>query len=160
LSLNFLKDLEKMLENFEMNKNDVDDKFRLWLSTNPHPQFPISILQRCLKITTEPPKGMKANMLRLYSNLPNKEIEADKMDPQCKVYYKRILYSLCWYHALIIERKRFKTLGWNIIYDFNDSDWDTANNILQIYITHTEEVKVGQASVMGEQPQVIKQPPW
>lgn len=82
------------------------------------------------------------------------------MDPQYKVYYKRILYSLCWYHALIIERKRFKSLGWNIIYDFNDSDWDTANNILQIYITHTEEVKLGQASVMGEQPQVIKQPPW
>lgn len=82
------------------------------------------------------------------------------MDQQFKPFYKRIMFSLCWYHALIIERKRFKTLGWNIIYDFNDSDWDTANNILQIYITQTEEVKLGQATVMGEQPQVIKQPPW
>jgi dynein heavy chain len=52
LSLNFLKDLEKMLEAFEMNKNDVNNDFRLWLSTNPHPKFPISILQRCVKITT------------------------------------------------------------------------------------------------------------
>jgi dynein heavy chain len=51
------------------------------------------------------------------------------MDAQCKIYYKRILYSLCWYYTLIIERKIFKTLGWNIIYDFNDSDWDNANNI-------------------------------
>ena len=41
-----------MLEAFEMNKNDVDNNFRLWLSTNPHPKFPISILQRCVKITT------------------------------------------------------------------------------------------------------------
>jgi dynein heavy chain len=55
-----------------MNKNDVDDKFRPWLSTNQHPLFPISILQRCLKITTKPLKGLKANMLRLYTNLPNK----------------------------------------------------------------------------------------
>jgi hypothetical protein len=48
------------------------------------------------------------------------------------------ILKICWYHALIIKRKRFKTLGWNIIYDFKDSDWDTANNILQIYINHTE----------------------
>ena len=31
---------------------------------------------------------------------------------------------------------------------------------MQIYITQSEEVKLGQTSVMGEQPQVIKQPPW
>jgi len=61
---------------------------------------------------------------------------------------------------LIIERKRFKTLGWNIIYDFNDSDWDTADKILQLYIDQTEEVKSGQATVMGEQPVVVKTPPW
>ena len=53
-----------------MNKNDVHNDFRLWLSSNPHPNFPISILQRCVKITTEPPKGVKANMLRLFTNMP------------------------------------------------------------------------------------------
>ena len=136
LSLSFLKDLEKMLEAFEMNKNDVDNNFRLWLSTNPHPKFPISILQRCVKITTEPPKGVKANMLRLYSNMP-KDL-GPTVSAANRVGYRRILFSLCWYHSLIIERKRFKTLGWNIIYDFNDSDWDTADKILQLYIDETE----------------------
>lgn len=67
---------------------------------------------------------------------------------------------MCWYHSLIIERKRFKTLGWNIIYDFNDSDWDTADKILQIYIEHAEEVKHVQSSVTGEQPVVQRMPPW
>jgi dynein heavy chain len=119
-----------------MNKNDIDSNFRLWLSTNPHPKFPISILQRCVKITTEPPKGVKANMLRLFSNLP-KDIGVD-VSAANKVPYRRILFSLCWYHSLIIERKRFKTLGWNIIYDFNDSDWDTADKILQLYIDEAE----------------------
>jgi dynein heavy chain len=80
--------------------------------------------------------------------------------PLNRVAYRRVLYSLCWYHSLIIERKRFKTLGWNIIYDFNDADWDTADKILQIYIEHAEEVKHVQSSVTGEQPVVQRMPPW
>ena len=44
-----------------------------------------------------------------------------------KSKYKKLLYSLCWFHAIIIERKRFKSLGWNIIYDFNDNDFETAD---------------------------------
>ena len=68
---------------------------------------------------------------------------------------------MCWYHALIIERKRFKTLGWNIIYDFNDSDWETADKILQLYIDQTEETKQPQNTGLGgDQPIVVKTPPW
>ena len=73
--------------------------------------------------------------------------------------YRRILFSLCWYHSIIIERKRFKTLGWNIIYDYNDSDWDTADKILQLYIDETEEVKTPAANI-GDQPTIVKMPPW
>lgn len=111
------------------------DNFRLWLSSNPHPKFPISILQKCIKVTTEPPKGVKANMLRLYSNMPK---ELGTLVKENKVFYKRSLFALCWFHSLIIERKRFKTLGWNIIYDFNDSDFETADKILQLYIDQTQ----------------------
>jgi len=37
---------------------------------------------------------------------------------------------LSWFHSIIIERKKFKNLGWNVKYDFNDSDFSTADNIL------------------------------
>jgi dynein heavy chain len=53
----------------------------------------------------------------------------------------KLVYSLCWFHSLIIERKRFKSMGWNVIYDFNDSDWETADNILLMYVDQTQHDK-------------------
>ena len=47
----------------------MHENFRLWLSSAPHPQFPISILQQSIKITTQPPRGIKLNLLRLYKSM-------------------------------------------------------------------------------------------
>lgn len=72
-------------------------------------------------------------MFRMYTNM-----NADKfMAPKNRSYYKKLVFSLTWFHAVIIERKRFKSLGWNVIYDFNDSDWETADNILIMYVDET-----------------------
>jgi dynein heavy chain len=64
LSISMLPDLEGKID--ELFKHDVDPNFKLILSANPHPNFSISLLQRSIKVTQEPPKGIKANMLRLY----------------------------------------------------------------------------------------------
>lgn len=44
-------------------------------------------------------------------------------------FYKKLLFSLCFFHSILLERKKFLQLGWNIIYGFNDSDFEvlTAN---------------------------------
>ena len=68
-------------------------------------------------------------MIRLYNAMPDdkfKKITGDKFK------YKKLVFALSWLHSVIIERRRFKTLGWNVIYDFNDSDWDTSDKILEI----------------------------
>lgn len=54
LSLSWMPALDKIIENLQTAK--AHKRFRLWLSSNPTPEFPLSILQAGIKMTTEPPK--------------------------------------------------------------------------------------------------------
>lgn len=128
LSLSWMPKLDKMIESFP--DSSPHTQFRLWLSSSPHTEFPASILRNSLKLTTEPPKGIKANMKRLYHKLQPEVfyrcISQEK--------YKKLLYSLCYLHSILIERKKFQALGWNQPYSFNDSDFDVSEIILATYL--------------------------
>lgn len=54
LMTSWLPALDKIVEGLEARKPHPD--FRIWLSSSPSPLFPIAILQRGIKMTTEPPK--------------------------------------------------------------------------------------------------------
>ncbi|CAB0007833.1 unnamed protein product [Nesidiocoris tenuis] len=147
LSLSWMPALDKIIENLASSFCSPD--FRLWLSSNPHPDFPISILQTSLKMTTEPPKGLKANMKRLYNIITEDKLEMCK----CQEKFRKLVFSLCWFHAMVIERKKFQRLGWNVDYSFNDSDFEVSFNILSIYLdeystTPWEALKYLIAAVM------------
>ncbi|KAK4876213.1 hypothetical protein RN001_012635 [Aquatica leii] len=128
LSLSWMPKLDKIVETMQTGK--VHPAFRLWLSSSPHPDFPISILQASIKMTTEPPKGLKANLKRLYNLITEDQFDACK----AKDKYKRLLFSLCFFHAILLERKKFQQLGWNVLYSFNDSDFEVSENLLSIYL--------------------------
>jgi dynein heavy chain len=66
LSISLLPELESIIDH--LFKHEVNPDFRLILSACPHPQFSISLLQRSTKITSEPPKGIRLNTLKIYNN--------------------------------------------------------------------------------------------
>ncbi|CAO2643769.1 Dynein axonemal heavy chain 2 [Lemmus lemmus] len=133
LSLSWMPNLDKLVEQLQVE--DPHPSFRLWLSSSPHPDFPISILQASIKMTTEPPKGLKANMTRLYHLLT--EPQFTRCSKPAK--YKKLLFALCFFHSILLERKKFLQLGWNIIYGFNDSDFEVSENLLSLYLDEYEE---------------------
>ena len=59
----------------------VHFEFRIWLTTAPSPVFPSSILMRGVKMTYEPPRGIKSNLLRVFDSMPNDKA-FNKCDPK------------------------------------------------------------------------------
>jgi len=66
----WLKTLEKILEKIVKPHND----FRLWLTTEPTSTFPLGILQRSLKVVTEPPNGLKLNLRSSYAKITEENL--------------------------------------------------------------------------------------
>uniref|UniRef100_A0A2K6C7M2 Dynein axonemal heavy chain 2 n=1 Tax=Macaca nemestrina TaxID=9545 RepID=A0A2K6C7M2_MACNE len=137
LSLSWMPNLDKLVEQLQVE--DPHPSFRLWLSSSPHPDFPISILQASIKMTTEPPKGLKANMTRLYQLMS--EPQFSRCSKPAK--YKKLLFSLCFFHSVLLERKKFLQLGWNIIYGFNDSDFEGSSSQPSLLILPTPWLPCG-----------------
>jgi dynein heavy chain len=107
--------LEKINESIPEN---CHSDFRLWLTTAPSNVFPVSVLQKGIKLTYEPPKGIKNSLLRTYLGFDNKWFE-DSTKP---TVWKRLLFGLSFFHALVLERRKFGPLGWNIPYEFSAAD--------------------------------------
>ncbi|XP_072544049.1 dynein axonemal heavy chain 2 [Salminus brasiliensis] len=134
LSLSWMPQLDKLVEQLQVE--DPHPDFRLWLSSSPHPEFPIAILQAGIKMTTEPPKGVKSNMKRLY------QLVTESQFLRCTrpVIYRKLLFALCFFHSILLERKKFLQLGWNIVYSFNDSDFEVSENLMSLYLDEYEEI--------------------
>ena len=126
LLLSWMSRLETLLAGMTAPHPD----FRLWLTTDPTDAFPIGILQRSLKVVTEPPDGLKLNMRSSYSRLTPAVLE-ESQHPA----YKPLVYGLCWLHAVVLERRKYGKVGWNVPYDFNESDFSISRRLLALYLT-------------------------
>ena len=96
----------------------------------------MAILQNGLKVTIEPPSGIKANLMRTYASF-NEDflMSCNKLDT-----WKKLLFSLSFFHAVIQERRKFGALGWNIPYEFSDGDLRICMRQLKIFLDSYDDV--------------------
>ncbi|KAG8249562.1 Dynein heavy chain 6, axonemal [Homalodisca vitripennis] len=129
LASSWMLDMERIILHIQENPRDVHTDFRLFLSSMPSNRFPVSVLQNSVKVTNEPPKGLRANLKRAFNEITEDFFE----DHALYGKWRKMIFGLCMFHAVIQERKKFGPLGWNILYEFNDSDRECALLNLQLF---------------------------
>jgi dynein heavy chain len=135
LSLDFC---EEVLDTIGMAEQ-LHDNFRLWITTELHNKFPIGLLQMSIKYTAEPPQGVKAGLKRTFQGLTQ-----DFLDISNLSYWKPMLFTVAFLHSVLQERRKYGPLGWNIPYEFNQSD---LNATIQFVQNHLDELDLKRVCI-------------
>ena len=112
------------------DNEEMNDSFRLYLTSTPIEFFPVSVLQNGVKLTTEPPRGLKANLKRSFAEISDSWLDDCKKEDT----YRKMVFGVSFFHAIVQERRKFGPLGWNVVYEFNDSDLQTSYTMLKIFL--------------------------
>ncbi|CAF1512159.1 unnamed protein product, partial [Didymodactylos carnosus] len=130
LLIPFLTSLEKELEAVQKPHSE----FRLWMTTEPIRDFPIGLLQKSYKVVVEAPSTLKLILKSTFFNLtPNVFTESDHPA------FPPLIFILAFFHSILLERRKYDKLGWNINYDFNESDFRVSFNIIKSYLNMSLE---------------------
>ncbi|KAG7310430.1 hypothetical protein JYU34_003208 [Plutella xylostella] len=134
----WLPSLEKKMESFQTG---CHPDFRLFMSAEPAATpaahiIPQGILESSIKITNEPPTGMQANIHKALDNFNQETLEMCGKEAE----FKAILFALCYFHAVVAERRKFGPQGWNKIYPFNVGDLTISVFVLYNYLEANSKV--------------------
>ncbi|CAM39085.2 putative dynein heavy chain [Leishmania braziliensis MHOM/BR/75/M2904] len=134
LGLPFLLQLEERLRVQMMpaqageKKAEIHEEARIWVTSEPHTSVPIGLLQMSIKLTNEPPQGIKAGLIRTYSWMSQDYLEMFR-----RPEWRPMLFAQCFLHSVVVERRKFGPIGFSVPYEFNQGDWTAS---VQFLINH------------------------
>lgn len=139
LMQSWLPTLERQLE--EVATEGAHDNFRCFISAEPPPlpdmlNIPESLMQSCIKVANEAPSDIQSNLRRAWANFSEDKIQACTKPAD----FKACLFALCWFHAIVLGRRRFGQQGWSRAYSFNTGDLTICANILHSYLDNNPSV--------------------
>ena len=133
LGISFMPTLEKVIEELSICQ---EQNFRLWMTSMSDKDFSINVLKASVKITMEPPKGLRNNLLRQYNNIKEEELEGCTKKDAFKSYF----FSLCFFHAIVQDRRKFGPIGWNNHYDFTNEDLIVSKKQLKNFLEEYDSI--------------------
>jgi len=109
--------LPKLMAVLESSWHNAHPEFRVFLTSKPSKYVPVDVLQASIKLTNEPPHGLKHNVLRAL------QAARGAMAVEGPQQLKTVVFALCVFHAMVCERRKFGARGWNQSdLQFNQSD--------------------------------------
>ena len=135
LARSWMPKLEEILEDVNDKEAEINNDYRLWLTSMPSDAFPAAVLQTGVKMTNEPPKGIRASLKGTYLNIKDEDFAPYTLQHKLK----KMTFGLAFFHAVILERRKFGALGWNIPYAWMNSDFEASRMHLNMYIEEYKE---------------------
>ncbi|KAA0166994.1 hypothetical protein FNF28_02917 [Cafeteria roenbergensis] len=131
--------LPKLERQLEIISTSAHPDFRCFISAEPPPlsywrNMPESLMQSCIKVANEAPADLKSNLIRAWATF-SEDVIAESNKPEV---FKACLFTLCFYHAIVLGRRRFGQQGWSKKYSFNTGDLTVCANVLMQYINDNE----------------------
>ena len=133
--------LGRLERTLEVCSADAHKDFRCFISAEPPPMphwktIPESLLQSCIKVSNEAPADVKSNFRRAWANFSQERIDASPKP----VEFKAILFTTCFFHSLILGRRKFGQQGWSRKYSFNTGDLTICADVCFSYIANNEKI--------------------
>uniref|UniRef100_UPI0037E727D7 dynein axonemal heavy chain 11 n=1 Tax=Semicossyphus pulcher TaxID=241346 RepID=UPI0037E727D7 len=120
---------------------DSHPNYRVFITGEPAPSaeqhvIPRGILENAIKITNEPPTGMSASLHAALNNFSQDTLEMCSREQE----FNSMLFSLCFFHACVTERRKFGPQGWNHNYPFSTGDLTISASVLYNYLEANSKV--------------------
>ncbi|XP_067860662.1 dynein axonemal heavy chain 17-like [Heptranchias perlo] len=130
--------LDKKVERYSLGSHK---DYRVFMTAEPAATadahiIPQGLLENSIKITNEPPTGMYANLHKALDLFDQDTLEMCSKESE----FKCILFALCYFHAVVAERRKFGAQGWNRSYPFNNGDLTISVYVLFNYLEANPKV--------------------
>lgn len=134
LSCEYMAELEEYLN---PKDKEVNPDFRIFITCEPISEFPLGLLQMAIKVSIQPPKGLQAGISRTFSTMINQDF-LEKVEPYQN--WRNIVFTICFMHTIVYERRKFGPLGFCIPYSFNNSDLEASLLYVEKHMTLADKL--------------------
>lgn len=133
--------LPRLEKHVEESLESAHKNFRMFITAEAATrtsnfEIPQGILAASIKITNESPTGMRENLHAALGNFRQEVIDACTKEAE----FKSILFALCYFHAVVTERRKFGPQGWNTSYPFSMGDLTICGHVLFNYVEENRNI--------------------